>query len=112
MEGPVARRPGGRFSLRDGDRIGHGMSWHPVHNEPQLGKALKQVKDAGLLAEEQGRLCVGCEGASWIWQHVQALCPHARQLRDSDHCAADLHGGWPRHTTAQPDRAERGVKRR
>ncbi len=37
------------------------------------------------------RLCVGCEGAEGIWQHVQALFPQARQGLDSSHCAPSLH---------------------
>jgi hypothetical protein len=83
---------GFRFYLMDADRIVHVMSWHQVQNEAQLGKALKQVKDAGLIPEEQVRLCVVCDGASWIWKHVQFLFPHARQVLDYYHCAEYLHG--------------------
>ena len=48
---------------------------------------LKQGKEAGLIPEEQVRLCVVCDGAEWIWKHVQALFPHARQVLDYYHCA-------------------------
>jgi uncharacterized protein UPF0236 len=57
----------------------------------QLGKALKQVKDAGLIPEDQVRLCVVCDGASWIWKHIQSLFPSARQVLDYYHCKEYLH---------------------
>jgi hypothetical protein len=61
---------GFRFSLLDGERIVPVLSWHQVHNEEQLGKALKQIKEAGLMPDAQVRLCVVCDGAEWIWKHV------------------------------------------
>jgi hypothetical protein len=82
---------GFRLYLMDGDRILHLLSWHQVQNEAELGKALKQVKDAGLIPEDQVRLCVVCDGASWIWKHVRSLFPHARQVLDYYHCAEYLH---------------------
>jgi hypothetical protein len=82
---------GFRFYLLDGERIVHVLSWHQVQNEEQLGEALKQIKEAGLIPEEQVRLCVVCDGAEWIWKHVQALFPRARQVLDYYHCAQYLH---------------------
>jgi Uncharacterised protein family (UPF0236) len=82
---------GFRFYLLDGERIVHVLSWHQVQNEEQLGEALKQIKEAGLIPEEQVRLCVVCDGAEWIWKHVQALFPQARQVLDYYHCAQYLH---------------------
>jgi hypothetical protein len=82
---------GFRFYLLDGERIVHLLSWHQVQTEEQLGEALKHVKEAGLIPEEQVRLCVVCDGAEWIWKHVQALFPHARQVLDYSHCAQYLH---------------------
>ena len=82
---------GFRFYLLDGERIVHVLSWHQVQNEEQLGEALKQVKEAGVIPEAQVRLCVVCDGAEWIWKHVQALFPHARQVLDYYHCAQYLH---------------------
>jgi len=81
---------GFRFYLIDGDRIVHVLSWHQVQNEEQLGEALKQIKEAGVIPEEQVRLCVVCDGAEWIWKHVQALFPQARQVLDYSHCAQYL----------------------
>jgi hypothetical protein len=80
-----------RFYLLDGERIVHVLSWHQVQNEQDLGEALQQVKDAGLIPEEAVRLCVICDGAEWIWKHVQALFPHACQVLDYYHCAEYLH---------------------
>ncbi len=82
---------GFRFYLLDGERIVHGLSWHQVQNEAQLGEALQQIKKAGVIPEEQVRLCVVCDGAEWIWKHVQALFPQARQVLDYYHCAQYLH---------------------
>jgi hypothetical protein len=67
------------------------LSWHQVQNEGQLGEALKQIKKAGVIPEEQVHLCVICDGAEWIWKHVQALFPQVRQVLDYAHCAQYLH---------------------
>jgi hypothetical protein len=82
---------GFRFYLLDDERIVHLLSWHQVQNEEQLGDALKQVKEAGLIPEDQVRLCVVCDGASWIWKHVELLFPNARQVLDYYHCKEYLH---------------------
>jgi hypothetical protein len=47
-----------RVYLLDGDRIVHLLSWHQVQTEEQLGEALRQVKNAGVIPEGQVRLCV------------------------------------------------------
>jgi hypothetical protein len=67
------------------------LSWHQGQNDHELGEALQQVKEAGLIPEEAVRLCGVCAGAEWIWQHVQALFPKACQVLDSYHCAEYLH---------------------
>jgi hypothetical protein len=82
---------GFRFYLLDGERIVHVLSWHQVQDEEQLGAALKQVKEADVIPEEQVRLCVVCDGAEWIGKPVQALFPHARQVLAYYHCAQYLH---------------------
>jgi hypothetical protein len=82
---------GFRLYLLDGDRIVHLLSWHQVQTEEQLGEALKQLKDAGLIPADQVRLCVVADGAEWIWKHVQALFPQARQVLDYYHCAQYIH---------------------
>ena len=82
---------GFRFYLLDGEHIVHVLSWHQVYSEDDLGKALQQVKDARLIPENTVRLCVIGDGAEWLWKHVPALFPHARQVLDYYHCAAYLH---------------------
>lgn len=82
---------GFRFYLLDGHRIVHLLSWHQVQNEHDLGEALQQVKDAGVIPEETVRLCVVCDGAEWIWKHVPALFPKACQVLDYYHCSEYLH---------------------
>src|SRR3989449_5091218 len=82
---------GFRFYLMDGDRIVHVLSWHQVQNEAQLGQALEQMKKAGLIPEDHVRLCVVCDGASWIWTHIKSLFPSARQVLDYYHCKEYLH---------------------
>lgn len=82
---------GFRFYLIDEGRIVHLLSWHQVQDEAELGKALSDIKKAGLIPEEQIRLCVVCDGASWIWKHVQSLFPEARQVLDYYHCKEYLH---------------------
>jgi hypothetical protein len=81
---------GVRLYWMDGERSVHGLRWPQVHTEDQLGAALKHVKESGLIPADQGRLCVVADGASWIWQPGKALCPHACQVLDYDHCAEDL----------------------
>ena len=54
---------GFRFSLLAGERIVHVLSWHQIQKEHEVGEALQQVKDAGLIPEEAVRLCVICDGA-------------------------------------------------
>lgn len=78
---------GFRFSLLDGDRIVHLLSWHQVQSDDDLGKALQKIKDAGVIPEDTVRLCVIGDGADWIWKHVQALFPDACQVLDYDHCS-------------------------
>jgi hypothetical protein len=56
-----------------------------------LHEALRQVKEAGLIPEESVRLCVICDGAEWIWKHVQHLFPNACQVLDYYHCSEYLH---------------------
>jgi hypothetical protein len=88
--GPWRDAKGFRFDLLDGERIVHGLRWHQVQNEEPRGEALKHVTEAGLSPEEQVRLCIVWEGAEWIWQHVQALVPQARQGLDYYHWAQYL----------------------
>jgi hypothetical protein len=67
------------------------LSGHQVQDEADLGEALSEGKKAGVIPEDPIRLCVGCDGASWIGKHVQSLLPEARQVLDYYHCKEYLH---------------------
>src|SRR5262245_15448524 len=56
-----------RFYLLDGERIVHVLSWHQVQKEHELGEALQQVKDGGLIPEEAVGLYVVCDVVEWLW---------------------------------------------
>jgi hypothetical protein len=48
----------------DGERIVQVLSWHQVQTAQQLGEALKQGKESGVIPEDQVRLCVVADGPS------------------------------------------------
>ena len=52
---------------------------------------MRQVKDAGLIPEDQVRFCVVADGAKWRGKPVQALFPSAVQILDSSHCAQHIY---------------------
>ena len=60
-------------------------------DEQSFGAALRQVKEAGLIPEDQIRLCAIADGAGWIWKWVEELFPSARQILDYYHCSRYLH---------------------
>jgi hypothetical protein len=82
---------GFRFYLVDKERIIHVLSWHQVQKDDQVGEALRQVKEAGLIPEDQVRLCVIGDGAKWIWNQAKELFPTAVQILDYYHLSERLH---------------------
>jgi Uncharacterised protein family (UPF0236) len=82
---------GFRFYLVNQERIVHVLSWHQVQTDEQAAEALRQVKAAGLIPEDQVRVCVLGDGANWIWKQVNALFPTAVQILDYDHCREHVH---------------------
>jgi hypothetical protein len=85
---------GFRFYLIDDDRIIQVLSWHQVQTDEEAADALGQGKAAGLIPEDQVRVCVMADGARWIWKQAQALFPSAVEILDDD------HGCEHRHTVA------------
>jgi hypothetical protein len=75
----------------DRERIVHLLSWYQVGCDEAVGAALRQVQEAGLLPEDQVRLCVIADGAKWIWTQVTTLFPRAVQILDYDHCSEHVH---------------------
>jgi hypothetical protein len=90
-QGEWREAKGIRFYLVDGERIEHLLSWHQVQNEEGLAQSLKQVKEAGLIPEQDVRLCVIADGARWIWKRVQEVFPSAVEVLDYYHCSEHLH---------------------
>ena len=96
---PVGRRwkgqyreaKGVRLFLVDEDRIVHLLSWHQIQTDEELGQALEKIHQAGLIPEDQIRLCAIADGAPWIWKLVERLFPSARQILDFYHCSSYLH---------------------
>ena len=55
-------------------------------------EALAKIKEAGLIPEDQVRLCVLADGAHWIWQRIkEELFPGAKEILDYYHCAEYIH---------------------
>lgn len=90
-QGEYHEAKGFRFYLVDDDRIEQLISWHQMGDEQAFGAALRQVKEAGLIPEDQVRLCAIGDGAPWIWKWVEELFPSARQILDYYHCSQYLH---------------------
>jgi hypothetical protein len=62
------------------------------------------VKAAGLIPEEEVRLCVIADGARWSWKPAQALFPSAVEILDYYHCRAHLHTVAVLQYGAHPER--------
>ena len=82
---------GCRFDLIADDRIVQVLSWHQVQTDEETAEALRQVKAAGLIPEEEVRLCVIADGARWIWKQARALFPSAVEILDYYHGCEHLH---------------------
>src|SRR5918999_514262 len=82
---------GFRCYLLADDRIVQVLSWHQVQTDEEAAAALRQVKAAGLIPEDQVRLCVLGDGAKWIWNQVKTLFPTAVQILDYYHCREHVH---------------------
>jgi len=90
-QGQWREAKGFRFYLVAEDRIVHLLSWHQIQSDEDLFAALAQVKAAGVIPEEQVRLCVVADGAKWIGSRVRMLFPTAAEILDYYHCAEHLH---------------------
>ena len=104
-QGEYHEAKGFRFYLIDDERIEQLISWHQMGNEQAFGAALRQVKEAGLIPEDQVRLCAIGDGAPWIWKWVEELFPSARQILDYSHCSSYLHAVAEAQYGADPARA-------
>jgi hypothetical protein len=82
---------GFRFYLIADERIVQVLSWHQVQRDEEAADALRHVKAAGLIPEEEVRLCVMADGARWIWKQAGALFPSAVEMLDYYHCSEHLY---------------------
>ncbi len=82
---------GFRLYLIDSQRIVHLISWHQIQNDKEFAAALLTIKNAGLIPEENARLCVIGDGADWIWNRTSEIFPNAKIVLDFYHCAEYLH---------------------
>jgi hypothetical protein len=82
---------GFRFSLVERERSVPLLSWYQVGCDEEVGAALRQVQEAGLIPEDQGRLGVIGDGAKGIWNQVNTLFPRAVQILDDYHGSAPVH---------------------
>jgi len=85
-----------RVSRVERERIVPLLSWYQVHQEEDVGAALRRVQEAGLIPAAQVRMCVLGDGAKWIWHQVSALFPTAVQILDYDHGREHVHQGASR----------------
>jgi hypothetical protein len=90
-QGAWKEATGVRFSLGDRERIVPWLRWDQVGCGAEVGAALRQVQAAGLIPEDQGRVCVIGDGAKWIWNQVTTRLPTAVQILDDDHGRAHGH---------------------
>jgi len=104
-QGQWREAKGFRFYLVDDERVVHVLSWHQMGEDEELFSALKQLKEAGLIPEEQVRLCVVADGAHWIWSRVKELFPTAREILDYYHCSEHLHTVAATQYGDQPQKA-------
>jgi hypothetical protein len=104
-QGQWREAQGFRFYLVDEDRSVQLLSWHQIQDDEEVFAALQQVKDAGLIPEEQVRLCVVADGARWIWDRIQSLFPTAKEILDYSHCSQYIHALAAVQYADRPERA-------
>jgi hypothetical protein len=90
-KGGYKEAKGLRLYAFEDDRIVHVLSWHQIQNDEAIGNALSQIDQAGLIDEDEVRLCVIGDGAPWIWNQIESRFPHARQVLDYYHCSERIH---------------------
>jgi hypothetical protein len=82
---------GFRIYLLGDKRIVHLISWHQVMTDKELSADFEKIKQAGLIPEDQVRICVIGDGAPWIWNRIQEIYPDARKVLDYYHCSEYVH---------------------
>jgi len=109
-QGQWREAKGFRFYLVDDDSLVQVLSWHQIQNDEELFAALEQVKKAGVIPEEQVRLCVVADGARWIGKRVKELFPTAQEILDYYHCSEHVHALAAVPYNEHPERALQWVE--
>jgi hypothetical protein len=104
-QGEWREAKGFRFYLVADERTVQALSWHPIQEDEGLFAALRQVQEAGLMPEDQVRLCVVADGAHWIRSRVKELFPTAREILDYYHCSQHVHTVAHAQYGEQPEKA-------
>ena len=97
-KGEYHEAKGFRFYLVDDDRIVQLISWHQVGDEEAFGAALRQVVDAGLIPEDQVRLCAIGDGSlrlsRKLWGHYYGITGNGEALSRFKHAVDHLWRKW------------------
>jgi len=75
------------FAIRDPDSTTYSGA---IETAVDFGKRLYREALKRGWHRSKKKVVIG-DGAEWIWKHVQALFPHARQVLDYYHCSEYLH---------------------
>lgn len=87
--GQYKEAKGFRIYLVSKNRIVHVASWHQIQDEEQFGVDLALV--AGRIPQNKVRIALLGDGADWLWKHMTACFPSAREVLDFYHCSEHLH---------------------
>ena len=87
--GEYKEAKGFRIYLVGLERIEQLMSWHQIANEEEFGAAIHFA--ATLIPIESVRVCLIGDGAPWIWNHLTAAFPGAKEVLDYYHCSEHIH---------------------
>jgi hypothetical protein len=87
--GEYKEAKGFRIYLVGQERIEQLMSWHQIANEEEFGEAIRFA--ATLIPVADVRVCLIGDGAPWIWNHLTAAFPGAKEVLDYYHCSEHIH---------------------
>lgn len=87
--GEYKEAKGFRIYLVGQERIEQIMSWHQIANEEDFGEAIRFA--ATLMPTADVRVCLIGDGAPWIWNHLTAAFPGAKEVLDYYHCSEHIH---------------------
>jgi hypothetical protein len=77
------------YLLPPDDRVISIASWHEFQDSDTLGEALEVA--ASRIPQEQVRVCLIGDGASWVWTEMVRRFPNAKKILDFYHCFEHLH---------------------